>query len=111
MKHILQTPSFGLSIVGYAALLATIVKTPGTKIMDVLAFLCLGLVGAATITTMQDEVKSQGLTWNWGGLIKAMRHPSKDFLLRFAVHVPQFLTAVVIALRWRSRSKRRVSND
>ena len=33
-KHILQTPSFSLSLVGYAALLATIVKTPG---MDELA--------------------------------------------------------------------------
>ena len=103
MKHVLQTPSFSLSIIGYAALLATIVKTPG---MDVLAFMTLCLVGAASITTMQDEVKSQGLMWGWKGLIKAMRHPSKDFLLRFAVHIPQFLTAVVIALRWRNRSKK-----
>ena len=102
-KHILQTPSFGLSIAGYAALLATLVRTPGA---DIFAFGTLLLVGGATITTLQDEVKSQELEWGWEGLVKAMRHPSKDFLLRFAVHVPQFLTAGVIALRWRHRSKR-----
>ena len=105
-KHILQTPSFSLSVIGYAALLATLVKTPGT---DIIAFCALCLVGAATITTMQDEVKSQELEWGWEGLVKAMRHPSKDFLLRFAVHVPQFLTAAVIALRWRHRSKKETS--
>lgn len=89
-------------MIGYAALLATIVKIPGA---DLAAYLTLGLVGAAVITTLQDEVKSQGLEWGWEGAVQAMKRPSKDFLIRMAVHLPQLITAVAIALNWRRKRK------
>ena len=100
VRHLMQTPSFALTIVGYLALALSIT---GTKGASVTAFLALGLAGSGTIIALQGEVRDKGLEWGWMGIAKALRRPSKRFLISFTTHLPQLITAIAIALNWRKR--------
>ena len=64
----------------------------------------LGLAGAGTIIALQGEVRDKGLEWGWMGIAKALRRPSKRFLISFSTHLPQLITCAAIALNWRKRS-------
>ncbi len=73
---------------------------------DVLAFFCLSLAGAGTVIALQGEVRDKQLEWGWMGIVKALRRPSKRFLISFSTHLPQLLTSAAIALSWRGYWKR-----
>jgi hypothetical protein len=96
-RHLTQTPSFALTIAGYLALALSM---SGTKGASVVAFICLALAGAGAIIAVQGEVRDKGLEWGWIGIAKALRRPSKRFLISFTTHLPQLLTAGAMALSW-----------
>lgn len=101
-KHLTQTPSFALTIVGYLALA---LSTSRTKEASAVAFISLGLAGAGTVIALQGEVRDKQLEWGWMGIAKALRRPSKRFLISFSTHLPQLLTAVLLALSWRNSAE------
>ena len=103
VRHLMQTPSFALTLVGYLALA---LHAAQLRRMDTLAFITLGLAGAGTVIALQGEVRDKQLEWGWMGIAKALCHPSKRFLISFSTHLPQLITAVFLALSWRgSREK------
>ena len=109
VRHLMQTPSFALTIVGYLALA---LPPTGSRKTSVLAFIMLSLAGAGTVIALQGEVRDKQLEWGWMGIAKALRRPSKRFLISFTTHLPQFITAMFLALSWRgSREKAQKSTE
>ncbi len=98
-RHLTQTPSFALTIAGYLALALSLTKSRSKT--DVAAFILLGLAGAGTILALQGEVRDKRLEWGWLGIAKALRRPSKRFLISFTTHLPQLMTSAAIALNWK----------
>ena len=105
VKHFAKTPTFALTLAG-CALLAASLADRRAKGAEVPAWLLLTLAGSAVATALQDEVREQGRVWEWRGIVRAMRRPSRRFLVGFAVHLPQLLTAGLLALAWRRSSSR-----
>ena len=103
LRHLTQTPSFALTIAGYLALA---LHSAGVTRTDAIAFITLGLAGAGTVIALQGEVRDKQLEWGWMGIAKALRRPSKRFLISFSTHLPQLMTAASIALSWRGYWKR-----
>ena len=109
VRHLMQTPSFALTIAGYLALALHVAQL---RRMDTVAFITLGLAGAGTVIALQGEIRDKQLEWGWMGIAKALRRPSKRFLISFSTHLPQLLTAMAIALGWRdSREKARKNTE
>ncbi len=101
-RHLTQTPSFALTILGYAALARSLTRY-SRRTDSIAAFIFLGLAGAGTILALQGETRDKRLEWGWLGIMKALRRPSKTFLISFTTHLPQLLTSMAIALKWRKR--------
>ncbi len=101
VRHLMQTPSFALTITGYLALA---LHSAGVTRMDAIAFITLGLAGAGTVIALQGEVRDKQLEWGWVGIVKALRRPSKRFLISFSTHLPQLITSVAITLSWKRKS-------
>ena len=103
-KHEVQTPTAAFSTLGFLALF---LSWAGVRRADLAAFILLGLAGGGVGMALGGEVRAQGETWGWRGLARALRHPSKNFLVAFVTHTPQLTVAALIALKWRRDSERR----
>ena len=103
-KHEAKTPTAAFSTLGFFALF---LSWAGVRRADLVAFIFLGLAGGGVGMALGGEVKAQGETWGWRGLARALRHPSKNFLIAFTTHMPQLIIAALIALKWRRDSERR----
>lgn len=72
---------------------------------DVVAFLTLGAVGLGVSIAVFTEIRRQRQPWTWTGILRALHHPSRNFVLAFVSHTPQLLIAVAIALYWRNKGR------
>lgn len=98
-RHELQTPTFALSSIGYLALAVYAMrKLPGS---DWAAFVCLGASAGGVAMALGSEVERKGEEWGWRGLYRALRRPSKTFVITFLAHLPQLVTAAWLAFYWR----------
>ena len=99
----------GRSASNWAACVRNHVSTlrEGVFEWDIVAFLCLAFAGFGGVTAaLQGEVRDKGLEWGWLGIVKALRRPSKRFLISFTTHLPQLITSAAIALNWRGSQEK-----
>jgi predicted PhzF superfamily epimerase YddE/YHI9 len=100
LQHEVLTPTFALTLAGYASLAAFAFRhQPGS---DVAAFACLGLTAGGVAMALDAEVRRNGEEWGWRGLYRSFRkRPSREFMTAFGAHLPQMITAAWIAWHWR----------
>ncbi len=110
LQHELRTPTFALTTIGYLALGIYALRGPngGSHGSDIAAFVCLGLTAGGIAMALDAECRRKGEEWSWAGLHRTFRkRPTKEFVIAFAAHLPQMITAAWIAITWR-RGRRRV---
>lgn len=104
LKRKAQTPTVAFSTLGFLALF---LSWAGVRRADLAAFIFLGLAGGGVGMALGGEVQAKNCEWGWRGLARALRHPSREFLVAFASHFPQLIIATCIALKWRRDNERR----
>ena len=104
-RHELQTPTAALTAVGYAALAVYAARRlPGA---DWAAFVCLAAAAGGVAMALGAEVQRKDEEWGWRGLCRALRRPSRTFVVAFLAHLPQLVTAAWLAFNWRRESNGR----
>ena len=108
-RHELQTPTVALTTLGYLALaIYATRRLPGA---DWAAFVCLGMSAGGVAMALGSEVQRKGEEWGWRGLYRALRRPSRTFVVAFISHTPQLITAAWLAYHWRKKGKLRRGSE
>ena len=97
VHHFLQTPTFALTLFGFAGLLLR-----PTRFAAFSALTLTGVGGCAM--ALSSEVRDKSEIWGWAGLRNALRNPTREFVRAFCIHLVQALVAGALALSWYRRS-------